>query len=238
MLLVITSTGREAAALHRAVDGPVTSRPIHGVPVREGRLGGATVRIAVTGLARTNTGYHLGRLLLEPTDAVLQIGVGGTFDADQVGLGEVAVATSDTYADLGSLTETGWLSLDDIGLPLVETDGAEPIGVEFPCDAGAATAVADALDAIAGPFVTVETITGTERVARSLHDRTGAVIESMEGAAAAHACTLAGVPFVQVRAASNVVGPRDRGAWRLDEAIASVSRAAVQAVSVLAGRST
>jgi futalosine hydrolase len=54
--------------------------------------------------------------------------------------------------------------------------------------------------------------------------RTGASIESMEGAAWALACQSAGVPFAQVRSISNVAGPRDRPAWRIPQALAALRR--------------
>ena len=45
----------------------------------------------------------------------------------------------------------------------------------------------------------------------------------MEGFGVATACALAGVPFAEVRAISNAVGPRDRGAWRIGEALAALA---------------
>ncbi|MEP7179809.1 MAG: hypothetical protein ABI775_12015, partial [Pseudonocardiales bacterium] len=51
-----------------------------------------------------------------------------------------------------------------------------------------------------------------------------AVAEAMEGAGAAAAATLHGVPFAEVRAISNPVGPRDRDAWRIPEALSALGR--------------
>jgi futalosine hydrolase len=47
----------------------------------------------------------------------------------------------------------------------------------------------------------------------------------MEGAGAAAAAVLHGVPFVEIRAISNVVGPRDRSAWRIPDALAALHQA-------------
>nr|NJM04329.1 hypothetical protein [Desulfobacula sp.] len=38
-------------------------------------------------------------------------------------------------------------------------------------------------------------------------------MEAMEGAASAHIAALYRVPFLEVRAASNVAGERDKGKW-------------------------
>jgi nucleoside phosphorylase len=50
-------------------------------------------------------------------------------------------------------------------------------------------------------------------------------VESMEGAAFMCACQIGRVSFAQVRAVSNIVEPRNRGAWRMADAIRSLGRA-------------
>jgi futalosine hydrolase len=51
---------------------------------------------------------------------------------------------------------------------------------------------------------------------------------SMEGAAFMYSCLVAGVPFAQVRAVSNAVERRNRGAWKIDEAIDALAVVAVR----------
>jgi futalosine hydrolase len=46
----------------------------------------------------------------------------------------------------------------------------------------------------------------------------------MEGFGVASAAARVGVPFAEVRAVSNVVGPRDRTAWRIADALAALER--------------
>lgn len=50
-------------------------------------------------------------------------------------------------------------------------------------------------------------------------------VESMEGAAFMCACLDAGVAFAQVRAVSNVIERRNRGAWQLVAALESLAQA-------------
>ena len=50
-----------------------------------------------------------------------------------------------------------------------------------------------------------------------------AVAEAMEGYGVAEAAN--GRPFVELRAISNAIGPRDRSAWRLKEAFQALSTA-------------
>jgi futalosine hydrolase len=61
-----------------------------------------------------------------------------------------------------------------------------------------------------GPFVTVSAITGSFEKAAALSAAFSPVMESMEGAAAAHVAALYQVPMVEIRAASNRVGDRDK----------------------------
>jgi futalosine hydrolase len=52
----------------------------------------------------------------------------------------------------------------------------------------------------------------------------------MEGFGVAEAAAAHGVPAVEVRAVSNTVGPRDRAAWRIGEALDAL-RAAFEPLS-------
>jgi futalosine hydrolase len=54
----------------------------------------------------------------------------------------------------------------------------------------------------------------------------------MEGAGVAEAADRAGVRFGEVRAVSNLVGPRDRAAWRIEEALTALA-GAVRAIGDL-----
>jgi futalosine hydrolase len=44
----------------------------------------------------------------------------------------------------------------------------------------------------------------------------------MEGFGAAEAAAGQGTPFLEIRTVSNAVGPRDRSAWRIKEALAAL----------------
>jgi futalosine hydrolase len=45
----------------------------------------------------------------------------------------------------------------------------------------------------------------------------------MEGAAMFYVCLLAGVPFLELRAVSDVVGPRDKAQWDIPGAVAALN---------------
>jgi futalosine hydrolase len=50
----------------------------------------------------------------------------------------------------------------------------------------------------------------------------------MEGAAFMYASLIAGVPFAQVRAVSNMVERRNRAAWKIDAAIRALGECSVR----------
>ncbi|MGW4272390.1 futalosine hydrolase, partial [Streptomyces seoulensis] len=58
---------------------------------------------------------------------------------------------------------------------------------------------------------------------RARHPR--ALTEAMEGFGVAEAAAAHGVPVLELRAVSNPVGPRDRAAWRIGDALAALTEA-------------
>jgi futalosine hydrolase len=51
------------------------------------------------------------------------------------------------------------------------------------------------------------------------------VAEAMEGFGVAEAAARHGLPVLELRTVSNPVGPRDRAAWRIGEALEALERA-------------
>ena len=73
----------------------------------------------------------------------------------------------------------------------------------------------EAVTALGFPLVrgaTVSRVTATDSTAQRLRER-GAEVESMEGFAVLRAAQLAGVPALEVRGISNIVGNRDASEW-------------------------
>ncbi len=96
--------------------------------------------------------------------------------------------------------------------------------------------VAAAAGAAAGPVLTVSTATGSaERAGALLAAHPGALVEAMEGFGVAEAAARAAVPVLELRAVSNAVGPRDRDAWRIGDALAALTDAFGKSAPVLEG---
>jgi futalosine hydrolase len=193
--------------------------------------------VVVSGFDKVNMAHALTCLLeVSCPKLVIQTGIAGAFASSGLGPGDLAVALSETYADLGVLAPEGWLSADVFCEPLATVAGA---GVHntFPLDPGLVEAAARIFRAGewhgptpgvgVGPFLTASQVTGTRDYAAHLERRWGGIAESMEGAAAAHICALYDAPFLEVRGISNLIVDRDRSSWKVVEAAAVACRAAL-----------
>lgn len=203
------------------------------------RSSARTIRtvLLVSGYGEVNAAHSLTCLLEAACPRlVIQAGVAGAFVSSGLEVGDLAVASSEIYADLGVVAPDGWLSADAFAEPIVVVDGMA-LSNTFPLDPGLVEASARIFRAgswpgrapkvAIGSFLTTSQVTGARAQAEMLEGRWGGIVESMEGAAAAHVCALYGVPFLEVRGVSNLVVDRDRGAWRVEEAARVAAEAAL-----------
>ncbi|GFH36812.1 futalosine hydrolase [Streptomyces pacificus] len=141
-------------------------------------------------------------------DLVFSAGIGGGF-ADIAPLGSIVVADAIVAADLGAQTPDGHLTVEELGF-----------GRSAHRPAALSKRIAEALDAVHAPVLTVSTVTGTaDRAAELTARHPRAAAEAMEGFGVAEAAVRHGVPVAEIRAVSNTVGPRDRPSWRIGEAL-------------------
>jgi futalosine hydrolase len=82
--------------------------------------------------------------------------------------------------------------------------------------------------------LTLSTVTGSAATAAKLAAQVpGAVAEAMEGFGVATAAAHRGIAVLEIRAISNQVGPRNRDAWRINEAVAVLEAASKILMEVL-----
>ncbi len=184
---------------------------------------GAKADVLVAGVGPANSAAATSRALCAGRyDLVLCAGIGGGFVP--LGPGDIAVASAIVFADLGAETPAGFVPVSELGFGHERYEIAAQLSVEL----------ADRTGGQLGTVLTVATVTGTAATAATLVGRyPDAVAEGMEGAGVAAAAQLCGVPFAEVRAISNLVGPRDRDAWQIPLALESLGRA-VAAVAAVA----
>lgn len=159
-------------------------------------------------------------LAAAPFDLVLSVGVSGGFPP--AGVGSVVLASACIHADLGAESAEGFLPASTLGLGAERTELDPGLVAELHSTlAGALTTAV-----LVGPVLTVSTVTGTRATADALAARyPDACAEAMEGVGVLAAARLHGVPFGELRAISNAVGPRDRAAWQLGPALDALASA-------------
>jgi futalosine hydrolase len=179
----------------------------------------ADVFVETGGVGVAATAAATARLLAlaeDGFDALLSAGIAGGVTG-RVAVGGTVVATSSIAADLGADSADGFVSLDRLGFGRARLD-ADPRLL--------AAATSALPHAVAGPVLTVSTVTGTEAGVREVLARhPDAVAEAMEGFGVATAAAQVGLPFGEVRTISNPMGPRDRAAWRIGDALDGLSEA-------------
>lgn len=210
-LLVVTAVPAEADAVLARFEAAPGS--VAGLDVRRALTPAGLVDVIAGGVGPVAAALSSAAVLSSGEyDIVLSAGIGGGF-----GPFALAVANRSVFADLGAeLADGGFSSVAELGF------GESMISI----DAGLAATMADRTGATTGAVLTVATVTGTaDRAARLRRAHPSAVAEGMEGYGVAAATVRASARFGELRAISNQVGPRDRSAWRVSEAVAALSAA-------------
>ncbi|MEW2305784.1 futalosine hydrolase [Streptomyces sp. NPDC006655] len=167
--------------------------------------------------AATGTATALTAAALEgrPYALVVSAGIAGGFQP-QAPVGSLVVADEITAADLGAETADGFVPVTGLGFGTVSHRPPNSL----------VRAVAGVTGARPGTVLTVSTVTGSATRAAELRARhPGALAEAMEGFGVADAAAAHDVPVLEIRAVSNPVGPRDRAAWRIGDALAALTEA-------------
>ncbi|MFK0235730.1 futalosine hydrolase [Streptomyces vinaceus] len=221
--LIVTAVAAEADSVVSGLTGPVP-HPDPVTPEPRALPGGYLLsRRDLPGLAADVLAGGVGpaaaaaatatALALAEYSLVVSAGIGGGF-APAAPVGSLVVADALVAADLGAETPDGFLDVQELGFGH---------SVHLP-PAELAARAAEATGALLAPVLTVSTVTGTAEGAARLsarHPLAGA--EAMEGFGVAEAAAAHGVPVLEIRAVSNAVGPRDRDAWRIGDALAALT---------------
>lgn len=199
--------------------------------VYQGKLSNKTIYLAHLGIGKVNTAAGLALAInqLKP-DCVIQVGIGGAFVGSFLSIGMVAVAAKEIHLDSGIRFSSSWQGMKNLGFPLLKKE-SEYFN-EFPTSPKHTQIFKD-LGAHEVIFGTSEAVTGDFELATEFQNRFDVSVESMEGAAAAQVCLALDTPFAELRGISNMVGERDKIAWNIPLAIASVNELAIRAVRYL-----
>lgn len=162
-------------------------------------------------------------------DAVLLFGVCGAYPKRHLRGGleilellDTCVVVTEFMADDGVLTPSGFLDLGHLELGEVG-----PISL----DPGLSGKLSAELGCPLVSGATVSTGAGSDAISQAYAQRSGAQIETMEGAAVAAVCRNFGVPVAQLRVVSNRTGDRDQSGWDLDGAVGRLGAALEQVIA-------
>ncbi len=205
---------------------------VHAAPIEARDLAASLraeriVEIGV-GAARAAMNFTRALMLGPPPDLVIAFGVCGAYPArlsssdSGLSVRSLCVVSREAFADEGIATDAGFITLPDLGL------AGDAV---FDADLATSARLAGSLAAPLVAGATVTTCSGSDVRGRELATRSGAAVETMEGAAIALVSARFGLPWIQLRAVSNWCGDRSRGAWDLDGALAALHAALPLAVS-------
>ncbi|MER7490728.1 futalosine hydrolase [Streptomyces sp. NPDC126497] len=215
-VLVVTAVPVERDAVAGAFPGRTEQVRLPGVsPVRTD--GGCDLVAAGVGpaaaAAATSAALTAAALGGAPYRLVVCAGIGGGFQPGAP-VGSLVVSRTIAAADLGAETADGFLPVTELGFGHVAHHPPASLVREAVRVTGARS----------GTVLTVSTVTGTAARAAALRARhPHALAEGMEGFGVAEAAVAHGVPVLEVRAVSNPVGPRDRAAWRIGDALRALT---------------
>lgn len=181
------------------------------------------IHVLISGVGLMSATFALTRKLsAEPFDFVLQAGIGGVFVADMsapaVELGSLITIRSEQLGDLGAEDHDQYISIFDLGflkpdeLPFTGGRLVNPM-TQIPYNN--LPPLADG--------ITVHTVSGNTSTIARRYDGYTTAVESMEGAALHYVCLQLKVPFLQLRAISNYVTPRNRDSWQIGKAIKNLN---------------
>ncbi|MCD8173540.1 MAG: hypothetical protein LUD76_08820 [Alistipes sp.] len=173
--------------------------------------GGTDVCITVGGVGMAETAAAVAGIIArgpaDRPDLVVLAGIAGAYPGSGPEPGDCVVAGSESIADLGAVRGGTFAPLfaKEYHCPLAARQAALPVTRSL------------TVNCIGGPH-------------EGYHTAGEYGIENMEGAAFFAACTAAGLPFIEVRAVSNLTTD-PRGGWRIDEALRSLRAGTLRVIT-------
>jgi futalosine hydrolase len=177
------------------------------------------VYVCITGIGGMQTAFELSEAITDfRPHFCLQAGVAGSFDTERT-LGSLVIVREEMMGDLGVDDNRRFRDMFEIELmqpnmkPFVNKKLINPFQ-DFPLRLNL-------------PFVSglsVNMVSGSNTNIENRKEYFDCDVETMEGAAFHYVCLKKRIPFLQVRAISNYVEPRDRSKWQMKTAIVNLNK--------------
>ena len=185
------------------------------------KVGDNEIGIQITGIGSMMATYELTKAAIQlKPDYIIQAGIAGSFDVNLVPP-QVVLIKDEIIGDVGAAEKDGFADIFDLKLIEPSTFPYTNKRLINPLLEGKS----DHYDLRVVSGVTINEVTTSPTRIQLLKEKYGAHIESMEGAALHYISLKNKIPFLQVRAISNMVGERDKGQWKIKEAIEALNDA-------------
>lgn len=198
-IVVVAATAFELAAVQQRLNNLSTS-----------------ISYSVHGVGMLHTAFHIQQIIIsDKPDVIIQVGIAGSYSSS-LQIGDVTVIASEQIDDIGIETTT------DI-VPLTKTAFMDLN--ESPYTNGLLPNPHLSLFQIHVPAVqslTVNVASGQPSTIQRRMANYHAAIENMEGAAFHYVALQYKIPFIQFRAISNMVEPRNTENWNIPLALSAL----------------
>ncbi|MBK8955409.1 MAG: futalosine hydrolase [Saprospiraceae bacterium] len=176
----------------------------------------------VTGIGSTAMAFALARFQsMQKLDFMIHLGIAGSYQSHYE-IGELREVISERWGDLGAEEADGSF-LDSFELNLIQPD-------RFPFQESVIrneqSVFASNLPVSSG--LTVNAASGWNHSIELRKNKYNADLESMEGVGLFYACRMLDLPFLSIRAISNLVEPRNKNNWNTDLAIRNLNNYAIE----------
>jgi futalosine hydrolase len=188
------------------------------------------IDVKLAGVGPISAGIQTAKALTaDDYDLVINMGIAGGF-TDKAEVGSLVIANEIVSADLGAESPEGFITLDELGFGASTRVKADSDLVQILLE----VMKEENISVQAGNILTLSTVTGTAETTSKLQQREpGALAEAMEGYGVAMAAKEFGLPVLEIRSISNPIGPRDRSAWRIKDALVTLESASKVIAEVL-----
>ncbi len=248
-VLIAVATPMEISPLLTLCSEMEKTRDHGGVSMITARFNTRTFKVIITGPGIVNTAMALGsHLACHRPGLIIQAGIAGFFNSVGLTMGGIGIATAEICIHTGVESTDVTHGLTPLpfsltGSPMEANDGQVAMHPEL--TKSARTIITEAFSSgrpvpgkntfksyyptscpvVSGPFITVSTITASQKTVARLEQIHTPVMESMEGMASAQVACRYGVPFLEIRSGSNPVGLRDKNCWDIPLAATHLSMA-------------
>ena len=223
MLIITAATEKEMHAALGFAGAPA---------VKQGKdaeisVAGRKLLLCVTGVGLVSAALAAGRVLERPgVEGMIAVGIAGAYNTGEFPLASTCFAWREIWPEYGLLDEDGGVDAKGIGFPQDEISGKpvwDTVNLNPTNDAERMRLHLDEGWARASA-ISVSGVTGTDERAGWLQAAYTADIENMEGFALALGAARKGLPFLELRTVSNLVGSRVTGDWDVKGALKALGQ--------------